>query len=70
MLATSAIFKKLPKVNARPVGENSPNLVILWLHIYTIPSSEVYYIKQHFLALPLFLKNGRSIITDDHLLLG
>jgi hypothetical protein len=29
MWATSVIFKKLPKVNNRPLGENSPNLVTL-----------------------------------------
>jgi hypothetical protein len=29
------IFEKLPKVNTRPMGENSPNLVAL---IYTSPS--------------------------------
>jgi hypothetical protein len=27
--ATSAIFKKLPKVNNHPMSENSPNLVTL-----------------------------------------
>jgi hypothetical protein len=27
--ATSVIFKKTPKVNNRPIGENSPNLVTL-----------------------------------------
>jgi hypothetical protein len=27
--ATFVIFKKLPKVNIRPIGENSPNLVAL-----------------------------------------
>jgi hypothetical protein len=27
--ATSVIFKKLPKVNNRPMSENSPNLVTL-----------------------------------------
>jgi hypothetical protein len=29
--STSVIFKKLPKVNDRPIGENSPNLVTLFL---------------------------------------
>jgi hypothetical protein len=29
MWATSVIFKKLPKVNNRPMGENSPHLVTL-----------------------------------------
>jgi hypothetical protein len=29
MWAISAIFKKLPNVNNRPIGENSPNLVTL-----------------------------------------
>jgi hypothetical protein len=29
MRATSVIYKKLPKVNSRPLGENSPNLVTL-----------------------------------------
>jgi hypothetical protein len=29
MWATSAIFKKLPKVNNRPFSENSPNLVTM-----------------------------------------
>jgi hypothetical protein len=27
MCAISLIFSKLPKVNSRPIGENSPNLV-------------------------------------------
>jgi hypothetical protein len=31
MWATSVIFKKLPKVNNRPMGENSPHLVDLFL---------------------------------------
>jgi hypothetical protein len=30
MWAISAIFIKLPKVNDRPMGENSPNLVTLF----------------------------------------
>jgi hypothetical protein len=29
MWVTSVIFKKLPKVNNYPLGENSPNLVTL-----------------------------------------
>jgi hypothetical protein len=29
MWATSEIFKKQPKVNIHPLGENSPNLVTL-----------------------------------------
>jgi hypothetical protein len=29
MRDTFVIFKKLPKVNSRPLGENSPNLVTL-----------------------------------------
>jgi hypothetical protein len=29
MLAYSVIFKQLPKVNNRPMGENSPNLATL-----------------------------------------
>jgi hypothetical protein len=29
MWATSVMFKKMPKVNKRPLGENSPNLVTL-----------------------------------------
>jgi hypothetical protein len=29
MCATSGIFKKMPKVNNRPTGENPPNLVAL-----------------------------------------
>jgi hypothetical protein len=29
MWATSVIFKKMLKVNNRPLGENSPNLVTL-----------------------------------------
>jgi hypothetical protein len=29
MWATSVIFGKLPKVNNRPLGENSPNLITL-----------------------------------------
>jgi hypothetical protein len=29
MLSTSVIFIKLPKVKKHPMGENSPNLVIL-----------------------------------------
>jgi hypothetical protein len=29
MLANSLIVKKLPKLNHRPIGENSPNLVAL-----------------------------------------
>jgi hypothetical protein len=29
ILATSATFRKLPKVNNHPNGENSPNLVTL-----------------------------------------
>jgi hypothetical protein len=28
-MATSEIFKKLPKVNNDPIGKNSPNLVTL-----------------------------------------
>jgi hypothetical protein len=31
MWATSVIFKKLPKVNNHPLGENSSNLVTLML---------------------------------------
>jgi hypothetical protein len=30
-VATFVIFKKLPKVNNRPLGENSPNLVTLFV---------------------------------------
>jgi hypothetical protein len=29
VLGTSVIFKPLPKVNSRPIGENPPNLVTL-----------------------------------------
>jgi hypothetical protein len=31
LCATSVIFETLPKVNSRPTGENSPNLVTLIL---------------------------------------
>jgi hypothetical protein len=39
MWATSVIFKKLPKANNHPLGENDPNLVTLdrnqrYIHMY------------------------------------
>jgi hypothetical protein len=33
------IFKKLPKVNNRPIGENTPNLVTLNMLSYCIKAS-------------------------------
>jgi hypothetical protein len=39
ILAISAIFEKLPEVNKRPLGENSPNLVTLLAGTYILGGS-------------------------------
>jgi hypothetical protein len=39
--ATSAMFEKLPNINSRPIGENSPNLVNLK------PTNEWFFYLTH-----------------------
>jgi hypothetical protein len=55
--ATFVIFIKLPKVNDRPLGENSPNLVILGGYFTSLACSEADWLSDDWLAF-LFSSNG------------
>jgi hypothetical protein len=50
--ATFVFFQKLPKVNNRPLGENSPNLV-------TLHAARGQYSKQDFCAYGKVGAHGR-----------
>jgi hypothetical protein len=69
ILATFVIFKKLPKENNRTMGENSPNLVTLFVGDYFWEDAYIYFSVVSRVArfvLTQYTKTGKKIIPNDH----